>query len=232
MNRTETPTTHVLVLLEDAAAGTALLELSYTLARVLGRELSVVYVESARALVAAALPFTQVLAHAGTQWVPLQTEDVEQGFRVHVARLRELAAQMALRNAVNWSLRVTRGNLPDTAADLRAESDLLLLPAARPIGASSRGATRASRRIPVVTVVQWAGFDATAGQRAVGIAGELARALAGVVETVRVDPTAQAAGQADLLPWMARSDVLVLPRGPLDLTRLLSQLSCPVLMVG
>ena len=69
-------------------AGAALLELASPLARALQRELSVVYVESTRSLVAAALPFTQVLPHSGLQWLPLQPGDVEQGFRAHEARLR------------------------------------------------------------------------------------------------------------------------------------------------
>jgi len=65
--------------------------------------------ESTRSLLAAALPFTQVLAASGAQWRPFRPDDVEQGFWVHAARQREMAERIAARNAVGWSLRVMRG---------------------------------------------------------------------------------------------------------------------------
>ena len=79
----------VLVLLDDAAAGASLLVLSSALAQVLKRDLDLVFVENSRSLAAAALPFTQVLPHAGTGWVPLSPQDIEQGFRAHAARLQD-----------------------------------------------------------------------------------------------------------------------------------------------
>jgi hypothetical protein len=218
----------VLALLDDAAAGAAVLELSSALARAMQRELSVVYVESARARVAAALPFTQVLRHGSARWVPLQPGDVEQGFRAHARRLRELTARVALRDTLKWSLRVMRGSLGDVAIDLRPESDLLLVAATPPIEAPGRSGPRKVPRRPVVRVL---GGDTEDSGRALGVATQLAQALAGVLDAVPYEAVAKWAGQAARRESLARADVLVLPRAPVDAT-LLAQLRCPVLLVG
>ena len=236
MNSTRAPTSmpaQVLVLLDDAAAGSALLELSSALARAMQRDLSLVYVESARALVAAALPFTQVLSHAGSQWVPLQPQDVEQGFRAQAARLRELAARIALRDALNWSLRVMRGSLAGAAADLIAQSDLLLLAAAASVQPPRIGAARPARRRPLVSVVTVADGDEDElmSQRALRVGTQLAQALAGELQTTRIDAATLRSRPATVLATLARSDVLVLPRAPLDAAAL-ATLRCPVLLVG
>ena len=68
----------VLVLLDDTAAATAAIELSSLVARQVQRPLEVVYIESASALRAAALPLARVLAPGG-DWAPLAPQDVERG---------------------------------------------------------------------------------------------------------------------------------------------------------
>jgi hypothetical protein len=218
----------VLALLDDAACGAALLELASPLARVLQRELSVVYVESARSLVAAALPCTQVLAHSGLQWMPLQPGDVEQGFRAHEARLRELTARIALRDALHWSLRVVRGNLGEAAARLQSESDLLLLAHAPPLQPRSSRTAPQPRRPPVVATL---GDGDDASRRALQVATQLARALQGVVQVAHIDTVARLPEQPDRLRALAHCDVLVLPRATLDAVTL-ALLRCPVLLVG
>lgn len=218
----------VLALLDDAAAGVTALELSSALAQALQRELAVVYVESARSLVAAGLPITQVLSHAGSPWRAFSPQDVERGFRAHEARLREMAARIALRHAVSWSLQVMRGSLADAATDLWTETDLLLLagtPAQKP---PAVGPVRKARRRPVVAVVS---EGSEAGERALRIAEQLAQALAGVVESARVGTAAQLVGKAGTLASLARCEVLVLPRTPLD-PAVLALLRGPLLLVG
>jgi hypothetical protein len=218
----------VMALLDDAAAGASLLELSSALARMLQRDLSVVYVENAGSLLAAALPFTQVLPLGGAAWVPLQAADVEQGFRAHAARLRELTARIALRDALHCSLRVMRGSLSEAALDLQDESDLLLLAKRPPVPMPQASASRSARRRPVVTVLR---DDSDASRRALAIATQLARALTGVLDTASGDAAPAlfgAAGHPGSGPW---PDVLVLPRAPLD-ARVLERLRCPVLLVG
>jgi hypothetical protein len=203
----------ILVLLDDAAAGATLLALSSALAQALKRDLGLVFVENSRSLAAAALPFTQVLPHSGAGWVPLSTDDVEQGFRAHAARLRGLAARIALQHRVDWSLRVVRGNLDALAASLHGESDLLLLAGLRNIESP-----RAPPNRRTVVAVARAG-DALA-LRAQDVASALAGALDGVLETRQ--------GPGPLGP---QPDVLVLPRLLLS-PRLLAERRCPLLLVG
>lgn len=249
------PAAQVLALLDDAAGGAALLELASALARAQQRELAVVYVESARSLVAAALPFTQVLPPSGRQWMPLQPGDVEQGFRAHAARLRQLTARVALRDTLRWSLRVMRGDLGETAARLQSESDLLLLAGTPPLLARGATTQRTPGHRPVVATL---GDGDEASRRAGQVATQLARALAGVVEVAHIDRQARLLDQPERLPsqgnagptqdssapsggglgaarpWaraLARCDVLVLPRAALDASAL-ALLHCPVLLVG
>lgn len=203
----------VLVLLDDAAAGATLLALSSALAQALKRDLGLVFVENSRSLAAAALPFTQVLPHSGASWVPLSTDDVEQGFRTHAARLRGLAARIALQHRVAWSLRVVRGNLDTLAASLHGESDLLLLAGLRNIESPRASPNRR-------TVVAVARDGDTSALQAQDVASALAGALDGVLET------RQGSG-----PLRAQPDVLVLPR-PLLSPRLLAERRCPLLLVG
>jgi hypothetical protein len=218
----------LLAVLDDAGAGAALLEISSTLARALQRELSVVYVESARSLVAAALPFTQVLPASGTQWRTLSPDDVEQGFRAHAARLRDMAERLAARDAVGWSLRVMRGSLGETALQLSAQADLLLLANAPAPVSPVSDKLRQPRRRPRVTVLA---IDGEPGANALRVAAQVAQALAGDVEVVRVDAHAKRIDPPGTLAALARSDVLILARAPLDVATL-AQLRCPVVLVG
>jgi peptidoglycan/xylan/chitin deacetylase (PgdA/CDA1 family) len=218
----------VLAVLDDAGAGATLLEISSTLARALRRELAVVYVENSRSLVAAALPITQVLGATGTQWRPLNPDEVEQGFRAQAARLREMAGRIALRNAVGWSLRVMRGSLGETAIRLSAEADLLLLANAPAPASPGFAAAPRLRRRPRVSVLTSGGEPAA---QALRVATQVAQALAGDIEFVRIDPGARLVDQAGALAALARSDMLILARAPLDAATL-AQLRCPVLLAG
>lgn len=210
----------VLALLDDAAAARTLLEISAALARLMQRELSVVYVESQHALHAAALPFAQVLAPQAAQWRALQPGEIEQGFKSQAARLRQLSAHIALREAVHCSLRVTRGSLGQLAAELQAESDLLLLAGSAPLGAAAAATAAAhTRRAPRLVLLH---DDDEAAARAQRVAARLAQSLHALLEPVQRALLEQAAHRADLL---------VLPRGLLDAHQL-SRLRCPVLLVG
>jgi hypothetical protein len=218
----------VLAVLDDAGAGSSLLELSSTLARAWQRELRVVYVENARSLLAAALPFTQVLPASAAQWRALEPGDVEQGFRVHAARLRDMAERIAARHAVSWSLRVMRGNLGETALHLSTEADLLLLAHAPAPASAVYASPVPARRRPRVTVLA---SDRETGAHALRVAAQVAGALAGDIEFVRADTRSAGFDQPATLAALARSDLLILARAPLDATTL-AQLRCPVLLVG
>lgn len=158
---------------DDATLGESLLGWSTALARGLDRELVLVYVESAAALGAAALPLSQVLPHAGAAWQPLRRDDVELGFRAQAARLRAALEAAALRHALGWSFRVMRGSLLEVREHLWTGTDLVCLASAPPT-ALRRPPPAAARR-PVVAVED---EDGGAAGRALDMATRVARTLA------------------------------------------------------
>ncbi len=188
----------VLAVLDDACAASAVLDISTALAQLLQRQLQLVYVESAAALAAAELSATRVWGQAATQWSPFAPPDVERAWRAHASRLQALAAHASAPRAVRWSLRVTRGALPQTALALLTESDLLLVGCSPATFALERGA----RRRHTVAALDDGG---PAGEDAVRIASRLAAALGWRLQTERADP----AHGVPTLPKNA--DLLVLP---------------------
>ncbi len=210
----------VLALLDDAAMAATLVEWSAALARALQRELSLVYVESARSLAAAALPLTRVLAPGRSQWRPLSPPDIELGFRAQAARLRGLAARIAGRDALAWSLRTVRGELEEAARRFGAQADLLLLPPPLPLEAAfGPGLPAAASHRPTLLVLA---DGAPETPRALQVARQLAQALRGSVEVAPPGGEAFAA---------ARADLVVLGRLPDDPV-VLARLRRPLLCVG
>ncbi|MCI1192019.1 hypothetical protein MOJ79_09225 [Calidifontimicrobium sp. SYSU G02091] len=213
---------HVLALLDDAAAAPDVIELSTALAQQLQRPLDVVYVESVPALVAAALPFTQVLAETRAQWTAFAPQDVESGYRAQLARLREIAARATMRRAVRWSLRTVRGALAQAVVELHAESDLMVVGTAgvRPPALARVAPVRRPLRIAVVT------DDSPVAAQAREVAQQVAAALGGVLTVHRASGDAAAAAARD-----RHCDLLVLPRG-LVAPAVLATLARPALVVG
>jgi hypothetical protein len=225
------PARSVLAVLDDTVEGALVIEWSAALAHTLQRELALVYVESMPALGAAALPGTQVLAHAGAQWTPFTPPDVERGFRAQAQRLRALAGPITLRHAVNWSLRSVRGSLPQAALALFAEGDLLFVASPLPLrmlrpprGAGSR--QRAARAALVATATD----GSEAGARAVHAAAQLAQALSAALQILRLAPGEEAT-EALLRAGLQHADVLVLPRA-LASPRRLANATCATLLVA
>jgi hypothetical protein len=210
----------VLAVLDDAAAGAAVLEWSIALARVAHRDLAIVFVESMPALRAAALPFTRVLQHAGAQWAPFDTQDVERGYRVQAARLRALAEQASLHHQVRWTMRTTRGALAQAALSLQAESDLVL------IGSSPIAVQGALQRLGRARRVMALVDNSQAGERAQRLAGELGRLLGASLVVLPGDAASAASELAH-----AQADLLVLPRG-LAGPAVLALARRPFLLVG
>ena len=167
------PRPRVQVALDDAAAGAAVLALSTALARELAFDLDVVYVESAASVSAAALPLAQVLPHAASGWQPLRPSDVEQGFRSHAERLRQLTGELAARQALRWSLRVLRGSLAEVPTLLQGESALLFVATAPPLGLTLPRSAAPGRRQPMVAL---ACDHAAPAPEALATATRLARA--------------------------------------------------------
>lgn len=127
MSPSSQATPALLAVLDDTAAGSALIDCAARLARLLQRPLALVYVQNMLALHAAALPQTQALAHAAAAWAPFEPEDVERAWRAQATRLRTMAADITLRHAVPWSLRTVRGTWPHVAIELLPQTDLLFV---------------------------------------------------------------------------------------------------------
>jgi hypothetical protein len=203
------------MVLDDAEAAVHLLDTSCALAQLMRRELELVFVESAAALEAAALPMTRVLARAAQTWAPFAPEDVERGWRVQAARLRTLAERASARRPVHWSMRVMRGALAPAARSLREESDLLLV-AAPP---SRFETARRARRLSIVAF-----DDGTAGgEQAIQVASRLAHALGARLETRKLSTQPAVAGDG--------ADLIVLPATALPALPL-AELRAPLLLVG
>lgn len=209
----------LLTLLDDAALARHVIEVSTALAQVLRRPLEVVYVESVPALIAASLPFTQVLAEGGAQWHRLEPVDVELGYRAQAERLCALTERITLRHAVHWSMRVVRGALPRAAFELHAQSDLVLVGTASPALAPPR---RATARPVIVAVTD----DSEAGRRSKQVGREAAQALGGTLVVRHA-----ASGRTSDTVTAARCDLLVLPRA-LATPAMLATLPQPALLVG
>jgi hypothetical protein len=225
------PTRHVLAVLDDTVEGALVIEWSAALAHTLQRELALVYVESTPALGAAALPGTQVLAHAGAQWAPFTPPDVERGFRAQAQRLRALAGPISLRHRVNWSLRTVRGALPHAAFELFAEGDLLFVASPLPLrllprsrGSGGPGQPAFAARVATVT------DGSEAGARAVHVATQLAQALSAPLQVLQIAPGEDATERL-LRAGLQHADVLVLPR-TLASQRSLARAPCPALLVA
>jgi hypothetical protein len=190
------------------------------------RDLAVVYVESQSALSAAALPVTRVLAHAGAQWTPFAPQDVERGYRAQAARLRELIAQLPPRYAARCSMRVTRGALQQTALELLAQTDLILVGSMSSAAALSLREPARTRGRRVVTALT----DGTArGDAAVSLARQVAAELKAVVHVARFG-SGTTAGASTLAESM-RCDLLVAPRALLD-AQTMARLACATLIIG
>lgn len=198
----DTAASEVLAVFDDEAASALVLEWSGMLARVTGRDLAVVYVESTVALRAAALPITQVLSHAGAAWAPFGPDDLERGYRIQAARLRARAEQVAHRHAVRCSLRTARGAAAQAALTLAGDATMVVLGAARP------RLPGPSPLMPRVVLL----FDAVKPDAQLrSLAQDLARGMGGTCAERRVDAD-------DLCAVLAgvQADLVVLPRHLVD----------------
>lgn len=209
----------VLAVLDDSNGAPAMLAILCTLAQLTHREMQLVYVESAAALAAAALPQTRALSPTTVRWAPLAPPDVELAWRAQAGRLRTLAAQASLPRAVAWSLQVTRGTLRETAWELLACTDLLMVAGA----AAAPGRAVVQPQRPRVVALD----DCSAsGRQAVAIARQLCKALGAHLQVQGVG--ADAGG----VPEALQADLVVMPGACLSPDTLASPLRAARLLVS
>jgi nucleotide-binding universal stress UspA family protein len=217
-------TAEVLALVDDSAAGAAVIDCSAALAQALQRELALVYVESTLALQAAALPIAQVLPHAGATWTPFDPQDLERGWRAQAARMRTLAQNLAARRAVTWSLRTVRGRLSHLAVEWVGQAGLLVIGSAA-TASIDPSARPARRRMAVLD------DGSAAAVRARDVAVRLAQALPATLQVIPVARHDDAAAVDALIDAARNADPLVLPQGQATPLRL-ARLRGPVLIVA
>ncbi|MFO1220873.1 MAG: hypothetical protein U1E89_21110 [Burkholderiaceae bacterium] len=211
-------TLQVLAVIDDAAACASLLEWSGALAQAVHCDLTVVYVEDTLALRAAALPITQVLAHVGTGWTSFDIPDVERGYRVQAARLRQQTERMAARLELRCSMRTARGALAQAALAVADEAALVVV-----APAALRSVPAQASRMPKVLAL-WADRSQLGAVRR--IATQLARGAGGSWAERQVDEAALPAAVGE-----AQADLIVLPRA-LAQPGVLARARQPVLLVG
>lgn len=213
------PRAQVFVLLDEASAQHAALDISTALAQLLERRLQLVFVQSAAALAAVELSATRVLAHSTARWTRLAAPDIERAWQAQTQRLRTLAERSSQPRAVHWSLRVVRGALHDAALDLLPETDLLLLGGA----AAAFALGRQGVALRKLTALDDGG---RCGSEAVRLAERLAERLGARLAVRRVEA-------AQALPAVAAdTDLLVLPRTLAQGQALRALATRPTLVVG
>lgn len=244
----------ILVALDSALRGDALLEAAARLAAIADAELTALFVEDAELLQLAALPFARELDRTSAALRELVPDSLERELQAQARRLHRCVEGLGERHGIRANLRVLRGELATAALAEAAERDLLFFGA----GAQVRVSRRAVQRFDVpgdAPVCVYSDDTATA-RRALHLAGAWARqwgrrlrilappddktltavrtAGATNAEVVVLPETGEAALRAILARH--KNALLVLPRS-LDVARLrrggvLDAVSCPVVMVS
>ena len=116
----------VVVALESACENLAALEQAAEMARRTKATLHAMFIEDARLLEAAALPFTRQVSLASATTMPLEPGDLETEFRALAARARRCLEDLAGRLNVTASFEIVRGDR-STALSAAGGSDLLVV---------------------------------------------------------------------------------------------------------
>lgn len=124
----------ILVVLDASVASRAALASAARFAARLEAELLGVFVEDVNLLRFAGFPFARERSHAAGLARALDTRDMERALRVCARAAREALEQVAARERVPWSFRVTRGPVIELLLAAAAEADMVA------IGCTGRGA--------------------------------------------------------------------------------------------
>lgn len=131
----------IVVALESACENLAALEHAAELARRAKAELHAMFIEDARLLDMAALPFTRQVNLASGVLAPLDPVDVEAEFRALAARARRCLQGLAARLDVAWSFETVRGDRASALSVADAGDLLVVETSSRAVGRSLRIST-------------------------------------------------------------------------------------------
>jgi nucleotide-binding universal stress UspA family protein len=111
MSQTDVAITRIMVALDTSAHSSAALDTAAELASALGAHLLGLFVEDINLLRLAGLPFAREVGRASAAARPLEFAEVERRMRMEAARAQRSIAGAAQRLQLQWSFRVTRGQM-------------------------------------------------------------------------------------------------------------------------
>jgi len=111
MSQADVAITRIMVALDTSARSSAALDTAAELAGALGAQLLGLFVEDINLLRLAGLPFAREVGRASAAARPLDFSEVERAMRMEAARAERSIAGAAQRLQLQWSFRVTRGQM-------------------------------------------------------------------------------------------------------------------------
>jgi hypothetical protein len=181
MEWSERPVRRVLVALDCGPDYYAHLQRGAVLARALGAELSVLFIEDDNLFRLCGLPIVEI-AVASRACRPVQTLSLERELRARAAEARASLERIARVAELAWSFQVWRGHAAEALSEAARHADLVSLTRAlRPLAPSRRATVHvralAPAPAPVVAFYE-ARADADVAERVIEIALRLARSHA------------------------------------------------------
>jgi nucleotide-binding universal stress UspA family protein len=162
MSQSEVAITRIMVALDASTRGQAALDTAAELAR--GAHLLGLFVEDINLLRLAGLPFAREVGRASAAARPLEFAEVERAMRMDAARAQRSIAGAAQRLQLQWSFRVTRGQMIAQVLAEAAQVDMVVLGRASESAAAVVG--------PVLMLLD----GSPAGRQALATAVRLAKA--------------------------------------------------------
>lgn len=220
------------------------MEIALELAAALDGQVSGLFIEDVRLLVAASLPFACEVGSLSGVARRIESADIEHRFRALAEKARSTLAERASRGKVPSSFHVTRGDVTAEILTAASEADMVVLGKAgwKPGSRRKPGATclsiLARSRVPVLVVESGAKISSpmlvvddgtAAGERAVAVASIISRSLGWKLAVLEL----RGAPSSDAVFDSVRANrprLFVLP-GSLPLSEYAAQLKCPILFV-
>lgn len=200
----------IIIGLHPSPHGRAALEAAARLASLLGVELRGVYVQEERLMRLPGLSFLQEVDAVSGRVRRLKEVDLERQIRAEAARARRQLARVAGEHDLEWTFRVSRGEVSAVVVEAAASNDLITVGVGTRIGARTLGSTvralvTGSGR-PVMVIrrgmrlgshVHVVDDGSEAGSRAVGVGRSLTEGREGAPLTIHVGAEREAVERAE-----------------------------------